>query len=134
MPMNPSVYAEMLGERIDKYDANVFLLNTGWCGHKAGDGKRMSIKYTRAMLTAALTGELDKAGYELDPIFNVQVPKACPDVPDEVLSPRKMWAKEAGEAAYEVTANDLAARFEKNFEKYDHMPRHIVDAGPKAKK
>jgi phosphoenolpyruvate carboxykinase (ATP) len=134
MPMNPSVYAEMLGERIDKYDANVFLLNTGWCGHKAGDGKRMSIKYTRAMLTAALTGELDKAGYELDPIFNVQVPKACSGVPEDVLSPRKMWAKEAGEAAYEATANDLAARFEKNFEKYDHMPRHIVDAGPKAKK
>jgi len=134
MPLNPSVYAEMLGERIDQYDANVFLLNTGWCGHKAGDGKRMSIKYTRAMLTAALNGELDKTGYETDPIFNVQVPKACPGVPDEVLSPRKMWAKEAGEAAYEATANDLAARFEKNFEKYDHMPRHIVDAGPKAKK
>ncbi|HRX57607.1 MAG TPA: phosphoenolpyruvate carboxykinase (ATP) [Eubacteriales bacterium] len=132
MPMNPAVYAEMLGERIDRDDVSVFLLNTGWCGHKAGDGKRMSIKYTRAMLTAALTGELDKAGYELDPIFNVQVPKACPDVPAEVLSPRKMWAKEAGEAAYEATAKDLASRFEKNFQKYDHMPKHIVDAGPKA--
>ena len=133
MPMQPSVYAEMLGERIDEYDAKVYLVNTGWCGHKAGDGKRMSLKYTRAMLTAALNGELDKAGFEKDPIFNVMVPKACPNVPDEVLSPRKMWAKEAGEAEYEKVANDLASRFEKNFAKYDHMPEHIVNAGPKAK-
>lgn len=87
MPLRPSLYAEMLGERIDKYEANVYLVNTGWCGHKAGDGKRMSLKYTRAMLTAALTGELEKAEFELDPIFNVLVPKSCPNVPDEVLSP-----------------------------------------------
>lgn len=131
MPMNPSVYAEMLGERIDKYDAEVFLVNTGWCGHTASDGKRMSLKYTRAMLTAALTRELDKVEFERDPIFNVMVPKTCPNVPDEVLSPRKMWAKEKGEAAYEEMANDLASRFEKNFAKYDHMPEYIVNAGPK---
>ena len=116
------------------YNANVYLVNTGWCGHKAGDGKRMSLKYTRAMLTAALTGELEKSKFERDPIFNVLVPTTCPNVPDEVLSPRKMWEKEAGAAEYEKTANDLAARFEKNFAKYDHMPKNIVDAGPKAKK
>ena len=133
MPRKASTYAEMLGERIDTYNANVFMVNTGWCGHKAGDGKRMSLKYTRAMLTAALTGQLDDVKFERDPIFNVLVPTTCPDVPDEILSPRKMWAKEAGEAEYEKTANDLAARFEKNFAKYDHMPQHIVDAGPKAK-
>ena len=132
MPLRPSLYAEMLGERIDKYEANVYLVNTGWCGHKAGDGKRMSLKYTRAMLTAALTGELEKAEFELDPIFNVLVPKSCPNVPDEVLSPRAMWKQEAGEAEYEKTAKDLAARFVKNFEKYTHMPQHIIDAGPKA--
>ncbi len=132
MPLKPSIYAEMLGRRIDQYDANVYLVNTGWCGHKAGDGKRMSLKYTRAMLTAALNGELEKGEFERDPIFNVLVPKTCPNVPDEVLSPRKMWAGESGEAEYEKTANDLASRFEKNFEKYDHMPRNIVDAGPKA--
>ena len=101
MPLRPSIYAEMLGERIDKYDAHVYLVNTGWCGHKAGDGKRMSLKYTRAMLTAALTGELEKVEFELDPIFNVMVPKTCPNVPDEVLSPRAMWKKVAGEAEYE---------------------------------
>ncbi len=132
MPLRPSLYAEMLGKLIDEHDANVFLVNTGWCGHKAGDGKRMSLKYTRAMLTAALTGALETVEYERDPIFNVQVPKTCPGVPDEVLSPRRMWANEAGEAAYEATAKDLAARFVKNFKKYDHMPQHIVDAGPKA--
>jgi phosphoenolpyruvate carboxykinase (ATP) len=131
MPLRPSLYAEMLGKLIDKHEANVYLVNTGWCGHKAGDGKRMSIQYTRAMLTAALNGELEKGDFVRDPIFNVQVPASCPNVPDEVLSPRKMWAKEAGEAAYEATAKDLAARFVKNFEKYDHMPQHIVDAGPR---
>ena len=132
MPLRPSQYAEMLGKRIDEYDANVYLVNTGWCGHKAGDGKRMSLKYTRAMLTAALNGELEKGEFVLDPIFNVMVPKHVENVPDEVLSPREMWKKEAGEAEYEKTAKDLAGRFVKNFTKYDHMPQHIVDAGPKA--
>ncbi|MEG1524479.1 MAG: phosphoenolpyruvate carboxykinase (ATP) [Clostridia bacterium] len=132
MPLKASLYAEMLGKRIDQYDANVYLVNTGWCGHKAGNGKRMSLKYTRAMLTAALNGELEKGEFATDPIFNVQVPKSCPGVPSEVLSPREMWKQEAGEAEYEKTAKDLAARFVKNFEKYDHMPKHIVDAGPKA--
>ena len=131
MPLRPSLYAEMLGKLIDEHEANVYLVNTGWCGHKAGDGKRMSIQYTRAMLTAALQGELEKGDFVRDPIFNVQVPASCPNVPDEVLSPRKMWAREAGEAAYEATAKDLAARFVKNFEKYDHMPQHIVNAGPR---
>ena len=129
LPLDPSVYAEMLGKNIDQHNVNVYLVNTGWCGHKAGDGKRMSLKYTRAMVTAALNGDLEKGEYELDPIFNVSVPKSCPGVPDEVLSPRKMWKDEA---EYEKTAKDLAARFVKNFQKYTHMPKHIVDAGPKA--
>ena len=129
LPLDPSVYAEMLGKNIDQHNVNVYLVNTGWCGHKAGDGKRMSLKYTRAMVTAALNGDLEKGEFELDPIFNVSVPKSCPGVPDEVLSPRKMWKDEA---EYEKTARDLAARFVKNFQKYTHMPKHIVDAGPKA--
>ena len=129
LPLDPSVYAEMLGKNIDQHNVNVYLVNTGWCGHKAGDGKRMSLKYTRAMVTAALNGDLEKGEFELDPIFNVSVPKSCPGVPDEVLSPRKMWKDEA---EYEKTAKDLAARFVKNFQKYTHMPKHIVDAGPKA--
>lgn len=129
LPLDPSVYAEMLGRNIDKHNVNVYLVNTGWCGHKAGDGKRMSLKYTRAMVTAALNGDLEKVAYEKDPYFNVSVPTSCPGVPDEVLSPRKMWKDEA---EYEKTAKDLAARFVKNFQKYTHMPKSIVDAGPKA--
>ena len=129
LPLDPSVYAEMLGRNIDKHNVNVYLVNTGWCGHKAGDGKRMSLKYTRAMVTAALNGDLEKVAYETDPYFNVSVPTSCPGVPDEVLSPRKMWKDEA---EYEKTAKDLAARFVKNFQKYTHMPKNIVDAGPKA--
>ena len=129
LPLDPSVYAEMLGRNIDKHNVNVYLVNTGWCGHKAGDGKRMSLKYTRAMVTAALNGDLEKVAYETDPYFNVGVPTSCPGVPDEVLSPRKMWKDEA---EYEKTAKDLAARFVKNFQKYTHMPKSIVDAGPKA--
>lgn len=132
MPMQASVYAEMLGERIDQYGVNVYMINTGWCGHKAGDGKRMSLKYTRAMLTAALNGDLDNVEYELDPFFNVMVPKSCPGVPDEVLSPRAMWKQEAGEAAYEAVAKDLASRFVENFKQYHDMPAHIIAAGPKA--
>ena len=129
LPLDPSVYAEMLGRNIDKHNVNLYLVNTGWCGHKAGDGKRMSLKYTRAMVTAALNGDLEKVAYEKDPYFNVSVPTSCPGVPDEVLSPRKMWKDEA---EYEKTAKDLAARFVKNFQKYTHMPKSIVDAGPKA--
>lgn len=128
LPLHPSVYAEMLGKKIEEHDANVYLVNTGWAGGKYGVGSRMKIKYTRAMVTAALNGDLEKAGFELDPIFNVLVPKSCPNVPEEFLNQRALWKNDA---EYEATAKDLAARFVKNFQKYSNMPAHIVDAGPK---
>lgn len=129
LPLDPSVYAEMLGEKIDQTNANVYLINTGWSGGSYGVGKRMSLKYTRAMVTAALTGELEKAGYDLDPIFNVYIPKTCPNVPAEILNPRNTWADKN---EYDAAAKKLAARFVENFKKYTHMPEHIVNAGPKA--
>lgn len=129
LPLHPSVYAEMLGKKIEEHDAKVYLVNTGWAGGKYGVGSRMKLKYTRAMVTAALNGELEKAEFELDPIFNVMVPKTCPNVPDEFLSQRRLWKDQA---EYEATAKDLAARFVKNFEKYSNMPANIVNAGPKA--
>ena len=129
LPLDPSVYAEMLGKKIEEHDSNVYLVNTGWAGGKYGVGSRMKLKYTRAMVTAALNGELEKSEFELDPIFNVMVPKTCPNVPDEFLNQRAMWKNDA---EYEATAKDLAARFVKNFKKYSHMPAHIVEAGPKA--
>ena len=129
LPLHPSFYAEMLGKKIEEHDAKVYLVNTGWAGGKYGVGSRMKLKYTRAMVTAALNGELEKAEFELDPIFNVSVPNTCPNVPDECLNQRAMW-KDLAE--YEATAKDLAARFVKNFEKYGNRPENIVKAGPTA--
>lgn len=129
LPLHPSVYAEMLGKKIEEHDSNVYLVNTGWAGGKYGTGSRMKLKYTRAMVTAALNGELEKGEFDLDPIFNVQVPRTCPNVPDEFLHQRELWADKA---EYEKTAKDLAQRFQNNFKKYSNMPQNIVDAGPKA--
>ena len=129
LPLDPSVYAEMLGEKVAKSDAKVYLINTGWSGGSYGVGKRMSLKYTRAMVTAALTGALDNVKFELDPIFNVYVPTECPNVPAEILNPKNTWADKA---EYDKTAKMLAARFTENFKKYTHMPENIVKAGPKA--
>ena len=129
LPLDPSIYAKLLGEFVEKYGANVYLINTGWSGGSAGKGgSRMKLKYTRAMVTAALNGTLEAQGkWETDPIFGVSVPTECPDVPAEVLIPKNTWEDKA---AYEEVAKDLAARFRKNFEKYTHMPKNVVDAGP----
>ncbi|MGI6200905.1 MAG: phosphoenolpyruvate carboxykinase (ATP) [Christensenellales bacterium] len=129
LPRPAHIYAEMLGNRMDTYGANVYLVNTGWSGGAYGVGKRMSIKYTRAMVTAALNGDLEKAGFELDPIFNVLVPTSCPNVPSEVLNPINTWADKE---AYKATAEKLAKMFVENFKKYTDMPKAIVEAGPKA--
>ncbi len=128
LPLRASVYAELLGKYINKYHANVYLVNTGWSGGPAGEVPRMSIKFTRAIITAALNGDLEKSEFKLDPNFNVLVPTACPGVPAEVLNPREAWKDKA---AYDAKAKDLAGRFEKNFQKYKDMPAHIVNAGPK---
>lgn len=129
LPLHPSIYAEMLGKKIDETGANVFLINTGWTGGPYGIGSRMKIKYTRAMVTAALEGKLTDVEYELHPIFNVLVPKTCPNVPDEVLNPREVWTDKE---AYDVQAKELAGMFVKNFKKYSNMPESIINAGPKA--
>ncbi len=130
LPRPASVYADLLGEKIDKFGANVYLVNTGWSGGPAGEGggKRMSIKYTRAMVTAALNGELEKSAFVKDPVFNVDVPTSCPGVPAEVLVPRNVWADKA---AYDKAAQNLANMFTKNFAKYKGMSEAIIKAGPK---
>ena len=128
LPLSASVYAELLGKYINKYHANVYLVNTGWSGGPAGEVPRMSIKFTRAIITAALNGDLEKSEFKLDPNFNVLVPSSCPGVPAEVLNPREAWKDKA---AYDAKAKDLAGRFVKNFQKYKDMPAHIVNAGPK---
>ncbi len=125
--MHPSVYADMLGRRMDEHEANAFLINTGWSGGPYGVGSRMKIKYTRAMVTAALTGALKDVEYYLHPVFNVWVPKSCPNVPSEILNPREMWTDMD---AYDAQARELAARFVENFTRYRNMPQNIIDAGP----
>ena len=129
LPLPASRYAELLGKRIDEFGANVYLINTGWSGGPAGgEGKRMAIKLTRAMVTAALNGDLEKGGFYTDETFNVLVPKTCPNVPEDVLTPRNTWKDKA---AYDKAAKELAGLFVKNFAKYKDMPAKTVAAGPK---
>ena len=130
MPLDPSVYAQMLGERIEKYGTKVYLVNTGWTGGPYGVGSRMKLKYTRAMVTAALNGELEKVSYKHDEVFNVDIPESCPEVPAEILNPRDTWSDKA---AYDAQAKKLAGMFAENFaKKYPNMPRNIAEAGPRA--
>ncbi|MBR2738624.1 MAG: phosphoenolpyruvate carboxykinase (ATP) [Lachnospiraceae bacterium] len=130
MPMDPGVYAKMLGERIEKYGTKVYLVNTGWTGGPYGVGSRMKLRYTRAMVTAALNGELEKVEYVHDDRFNVEIPTSCPGAPAEILNPRDTWEDKA---AYDAQANKLATMFAENFEKkYPNMAPEIKAAGPKA--
>ncbi len=128
-PMNASVYATMLGKKLEETGAQVFLVNTGWVGGAAGSVPRMKLKYTRAMVAAAIAGQLNDVEYDLDPIFNVYIPKTCPNVPSDILDPRSMWTDKA---AYEASAKALAAKFKENFDKkYPDMPENIRSAGPR---
>ncbi|WP_339233555.1 phosphoenolpyruvate carboxykinase (ATP) [Oceanobacillus sp. FSL W7-1281] len=127
LPLNPSVYAEMLGEKIDKFDANVFLINTGWTGGMYGVGTRMKLSYTRAMVHSALIGELNDAETTTDEIFGLAIPKFIPGVPDEVLVPKNAWADKE---SYELEAKKLAGKFHMNFEKFTEVSDTIQQAGP----
>ena len=130
MPLDPSVYAKMLGDKIEKYGTKVYLVNTGWSGGPYGVGSRMKLSYTRAMITAALNGSFDNVEYKHDEIFNVDVPQSCPGVPAEIMNPRDTWADKA---AYDESAKKLAKMFADNFaKKYPNMPKEIAEAGPKA--
>jgi phosphoenolpyruvate carboxykinase (ATP) len=129
LPLPPLAYAKLLGEKLGANGTRVFLINTGWSGGPYGVGKRMSLPYTRAIVTAAIEGALNKVACELDPVFNVQVPTSCPGVPAEVLKPRQTWADKA---AYDKAAAELAARFVKNFVKFGKdVPPEITAAGPR---
>ena len=125
LPLDPSVYAAMLADKVEKSGAKVYLVNTGW----NGTGKRMKLRYTRAMVTAALTGEIEKAEFVTDPTFGVQVPTSIEGVPSELLIPANTWEDQA---AYEASCRKLAASFVENFKKYTRMSAEVVAAGPKA--
>lgn len=130
MPSHPSVYAELLAEKMEAHGADCWLVNTGWSGGPYGIGSRMSIHHTRAMIRAALNGELAKADFEPDPIFGVLVPKSCPDVPSKVLSARNTWEDKD---AYDAKAKHLANLFNENFRKFEGGVSDAVKAAaPKA--
>ncbi|HHT7240005.1 MULTISPECIES: phosphoenolpyruvate carboxykinase (ATP) [Bacillus] len=126
LPLDASRYAEMLGEKIEKHDAKVFLVNTGWTGGEYGVGKRMNLGYTRAMIQAALSGELAKAETAKHDIFGLEVPRHVPGVPDEVLMPEQTWADKE---AYKAKAIELANEFKENFTKFDSVSEDIINLG-----
>ena len=131
LPLHPLAYANLLKEKIDKYHTRVFLINTGWQGGAYGAGKRISLKYTRLMVSAAMAGDLDNVDYESHPIFNIAVPTKCPGVPDTLLQPQNTWKDQAD---YRHTALRLAGMFHKNFAKFSGMPQEVIDSGPFAVK
>lgn len=129
LPLHPAKYADLLGKKLEENKVNVWLVNTGWTGGAYGVGHRMSLKYTRAMITAALEGDLSNVAFENHPIFGVNMPKSCPNVPDEILNPRNTWSDKD---AYDAKANQLAEAFVQNFEKYkEGASAAILSGAPK---
>jgi phosphoenolpyruvate carboxykinase (ATP) len=130
MVLHPGVYADLLGKHMAEHNAACWLINTGWSGGPYGVGQRMKIGYTRAMIRAILNGSLAQTATTPDPIFGVNVPVSCPDVPNEVLQPRNTWEDKD---AYDASAKDLARRFNENFKKYEAGVSEAVRAvAPKA--
>ncbi len=129
MPLDPAVYANMLGEKINQHQVDCWLVNTGWSGGAYGEGTRMKIAYTRAIVDAVLKGKLADVPTEPDPIFRIHVPTACEGVPSEILKPRNTWKDGA---AYEIQARELAKMFAENFEQFtDSTTEAVRAAGPK---
>ena len=128
MPLHATEYAKMLGQKISQHNTRVYLINTGWSGGPYGIGNRMDLKYTRAMVTAALNGELEKVRFKHDDIFNLDIPTSCPGVPSEILDPRNTWTDKN---EYDLSANRLAELFVKNFQKFGVLSEEIRNAGPK---
>ena len=128
MPLHPTVYAEMLSKKMQEAGVNVWLINTGWSAGPYGVGSRIKLKYTRAMITAILEGELEKMDYEQHPIFGLMMPKSCPNVPTEILDPMNTWENKS---AYISKSIQLAHSFHLNFEKFANQASEtIIEGGP----
>jgi phosphoenolpyruvate carboxykinase (ATP) len=129
LPLHPGRYADMLGAKMEKHKVHVWLINTGWTGGCYGEGHRMKLAHTRAMIRAVLAGKMDQVKTITDPIFGMAIPQEVPGVPMDVLNPRNTWADKN---AYDEKARYLAGLFMKNFEKYaGGVSKEILDAGPK---
>ena len=134
LPLNPTTYAELLGSKIEKGSRSgdgkihVWLVNTGWTGGSYGEGSRIELSFTRAMIKAVLKGVLNKVEYRIHPIFNLAVPVKCPDVPNAILNPRDTWRNEE---EYDVAATELARLFVDNFKKFaGKVAPEVLEAGP----
>ncbi|MDW3210137.1 MAG: phosphoenolpyruvate carboxykinase (ATP) [Reichenbachiella sp.] len=129
MPLHPTKYAELLGEKMVKHGVNIWLINTGWSGGAYGTGNRIKLKYTRAMITAALTGALDDVEFFKQPVFGLQIPLQVPNVPDEILDPRITWKDKN---AFDIQTEKLATQFNENFEKFEeYANEEILEGAPK---
>ncbi|MCB0763748.1 MAG: phosphoenolpyruvate carboxykinase (ATP), partial [Flavobacteriales bacterium] len=129
LPLHPTKYADMLGRKMKEHDVRIWLVNTGWSGGAYGTGERMKLKLTRAMISAALRGELDNVEYKEHRVFGIAFPLSCPNVPADVLDPRSTWADTA---AYDATAEKLAKQFNDNFVKFqDGASAEILAAAPR---
>ncbi len=129
LPLPPSVYDRLLGDKLKQHGSTVWLINTGWTGGPYGQGERIRLTYTRAMIHAALSGAFDGVPFRSDPVFGVSVPEHCPEVPDEVLDPRQTWPDGR---AYDERARALAGQFAANFERcVDEVSPSVAQAGPR---
>ena len=128
MPRPASVYAKLLGDKINQHDAVVYLVNTGWSGGPYGVGKRVKIMYSRAMITAAISGSLDSVKYRHDDLFNLDIPTEVNGVPSEILDPKNTWLDKD---SYDLSAKKLAQMFVENFKKFENVSSEIIAAGPK---
>jgi phosphoenolpyruvate carboxykinase (ATP) len=129
LPLHPGVYARMLGERIAQHRSRVWLVNTGWTGGAYGTGHRMKLSFTRAMITAALSGGLDHVGYTREPVFGLEIPTKVTGVPSDLLLPRNTWADKS---AYDAQAAKLVEMFRKNYQNFAAgIGKEVEAAGPK---
>lgn len=132
MPLHPTKYAEMLGIKMQEQNVNVWLINTGWSGGPYGVGERISLNYTRSMISAILNGDLENVKYNTHSVFGLKMPDSCPNVPADILNPKNTWKDKN---KYDVKANKLADAFNKNFEQFsDNANEKILSAAPKATK
>ena len=131
MPLHPTKYAEMLSKKMQDADVKVWLVNTGWTGGPYGVGSRMKLRYTRAMITAAMEGHLNNVPFVVHPDFGLAMPTTCPNVPSEVLNPRGTWTDKQG---YDKKAKELAVSFRDNFKQFeDYANEEILAGAPNAK-
>lgn len=126
LPLHPTAYAKLLGEKMKKHQVNVWLVNTGWSGGPYGVGKRMKLSYTRAMITAALNGSLENAAFVNHAIFGLAMPTSCQNVPSEILDPRNTWQSAQ---AYDLKANELALAFLDNFKDFEDFADEEMKKG-----